>query len=172
MKLFWQLKNSHSILIDDPSSFHLQLWLTADFGTYALTVCLPHDITEPKLSKQLSSLGRWYRHCNPRHRVSYPEDGITLKRIKAHQLSRTQREKGGWADIPFPTPIHSSINYVYTLDLDEGHLTISQFNYDDEVRRPKHSRINLDCINNTADLSAEAISRNSRDSYQEIRSRD
>ena len=70
-------------------------------------------------------VGKWYRWFHPpRGQSSSPDTPTTLKTI--HQiLSRSDNFK--WDSIPFPTPLHFQLDYVYTIDEDTGHFTVTQW---------------------------------------------
>ncbi|KAJ5177616.1 uncharacterized protein N7500_000315 [Penicillium coprophilum] len=69
--------------------------------------------------------GKWYRWFHPpRGRSSSPDTRTTLYTI--HQiLSRSDKVK--LETVPFPTPLHIELDYVYTIDEDAGHFTVTQW---------------------------------------------
>ncbi|KAB8265885.1 hypothetical protein BDV32DRAFT_158143 [Aspergillus pseudonomiae] len=82
--------------------------------------------------------GTWYRWCHPRGRISPPDDEFTWRTIR--QLHDKPNNLEGWEIVPFPSPIHSNLDYVYTVDQDAGTFTISLWN---EVLAPATVWIDL-----------------------------
>lgn len=70
-----------------------------------------------------ASTGKWFRLCHPRGRISPPDDLSTFQLIKQiHEKPDIMKQ---WEMIPFPSPLHSNLDYVYTIDQDAGAFIIS-----------------------------------------------
>jgi hypothetical protein len=69
--------------------------------------------------------GKWYRWFHPpRGQSSSPDSPTTLKTL--HQII-SKSGKFEWDSVPFPTPLHFQLDYVYTIDEDAGHFTVTQW---------------------------------------------
>ncbi|QRD91255.1 hypothetical protein F9C07_2219729 [Aspergillus flavus] len=62
--------------------------------------------------------GKWYRSYHPRAQISHPDDKRTLRRVR--EVLDKPTDLKGWVLSPCPSPIHSNLDYVYTIDLDAG----------------------------------------------------
>lgn len=93
-------------------------------------------------------VGKWYRWFHPpRGQSSSPDTPTTLKTI--HQiLSRSDNFK--WDSIPFPTPLHFQLDYVYTIDKDAGHFTVTQWKTVNGALYPRARRTTLASIRETS----------------------
>ena len=80
-------------------------------GAKSIQVCLP------------CVAGKWFRYCHPQARTSSPGDEATFQKIK--QLQEAKNKPDGWEEFSFPSPPHSGLDYVYTVDLDTASITIS-----------------------------------------------
>lgn len=58
----------------------------------------------------------------------------------------------GWEPVLFPSPIHSSLDYVYTIDQDAGHFTISQWGDLSGPMTPTVIRIDLETLYESSGL--------------------
>ncbi|KAE8351230.1 hypothetical protein BDV28DRAFT_162499 [Aspergillus coremiiformis] len=72
--------------------------------------------------------GKWYRSFDPQ--ILSPGNQLFLPTIRSI-LSNTDIYT--WQLVPFPTPLHMNLDYVYNIDQDTGFLTITQW---DEVVEP------------------------------------
>ncbi|KAL4801806.1 hypothetical protein BDV18DRAFT_167171 [Aspergillus unguis] len=94
---------------------------------------------------------KWYRLCHPRGRTSPPDDESTLCTIISLRDSPDNLE--GWEPVPFPSPIHSNLDYVYTVDRDGGSFIISLWDELDGLLMPLAVRMDLDSIHQVSDLA-------------------
>ncbi|KAH8812413.1 hypothetical protein F5884DRAFT_750722 [Xylogone sp. PMI_703] len=100
--------------------------------------------------------GKWYRQCHPRGRVSAPNDRVALRIVKKVAVSLYGFAE--WEAVPSPSPLHSNLDYVYTIDEDNGYLIVSQWNTDDNhTLRPTFVRIELAKLQTTTSLLSEII---------------
>ncbi|PYI00598.1 hypothetical protein BO78DRAFT_438269 [Aspergillus sclerotiicarbonarius CBS 121057] len=77
--------------------------------------------------------GKWYRFFHPpRGRITSPDSPATLERIRK-VLSET--DQADWERVPFPSPLHIDLDYVYNIDKDLGILTVDQWTGDDVLSR-------------------------------------
>ncbi|RAL04495.1 PHD finger domain-containing protein [Aspergillus ibericus CBS 121593] len=75
--------------------------------------------------------GKWYRSFHPpRGRIASPDTPATLDRIRKI-LSETNL--AAWECVPFPSPLHIDLDYVYNIDKDLGLLTVVQWTGDEGV---------------------------------------
>lgn len=86
----------------------------------------------------------------PRGQSSSSCTPTTLKTIR-QILSRSDKFK--WDSVPFPTPLHLHLDYVYTIDENAGHFTITQWKSVDRALYPRVRRATLASIQETS-LSA------------------
>ncbi|PYI36971.1 hypothetical protein BP00DRAFT_483250 [Aspergillus indologenus CBS 114.80] len=69
--------------------------------------------------------GKWYRlYYKPTGRITSPDAPLTLQTIRKI-VSETTIED--WESIPFPSPLHINIDYVYNIDKDLGLVTVTQW---------------------------------------------
>ncbi|KAE8142930.1 hypothetical protein BDV38DRAFT_293399 [Aspergillus pseudotamarii] len=69
--------------------------------------------------------GKWYRSFNPpRGRITSPNTPATLQAIRK---IIQETSVNSWEPVPFPTPLHIDLDYVYNIDKDSGILTITQW---------------------------------------------
>lgn len=110
--------------------------------TKSIQVCLPHF------------LGKWFRHCHPQARTSSPGEEATLQKIK--QIQEGHDKSCNWEEVPFPSPPHSSLDYVYTVDLDAASMTISTWTKTDGII-PSIFRVRLADVYEPSDLSLVSL---------------
>ncbi|KAJ5931278.1 hypothetical protein N7516_005767, partial [Penicillium verrucosum] len=91
--------------------------------------------------------GKWYRLYHPRGRISPPDDESTLRTIK--HLCDKPDNLAGWEPAPFPSPIHSILDYIYTIDIDAVRMDLAKIH--------KISRINHHMIRKAEYMSSEYI---------------
>ncbi|KAB8226379.1 hypothetical protein BDV33DRAFT_186492 [Aspergillus novoparasiticus] len=73
---------------------------------------------------------KWYRSFHPpRGRITSPDSPVTLKAIRNIILATTSND---WELVPFPTPLHIDLDYVYNIDKDLGILIITQWSGADD----------------------------------------
>lgn len=63
----------------------------------------------------------------------------------------------GWEPVPFPSPIHSNLDYVYTVDLDAGTFTISLWSELDGSLTPSATRMDLAKIHETSSINYHMV---------------
>ncbi|KAL4782162.1 hypothetical protein BJX76DRAFT_359242 [Aspergillus varians] len=66
---------------------------------------------------------RWYRYYHPRTQITPPDHPATSQKIK--DFIKKLDSLDGWEPVPCPSPLLSSLAYVYTIDQDADTLTIS-----------------------------------------------
>ncbi|KAJ5739566.1 hypothetical protein N7533_012350 [Penicillium manginii] len=68
---------------------------------------------------------KWYRLSRAQGRMSPPADDSTVHTV-IHLCNNLKPENlQRWEPVPFPSPMHSSLDWIYTVDIDAGTLTIS-----------------------------------------------
>ncbi|KAJ5355927.1 hypothetical protein N7517_010536 [Penicillium concentricum] len=91
--------------------------------------------------------GKWYRWFHPpRGHSSCPDTQATLNTI--HKILLIS-DKFKWETVPFPTPLHFQLDYVYTIDKDAGHFTVTQWTEVNETLYPIVRRATLASIQET-----------------------
>lgn len=55
-----------------------------------------------------------------------------------------------WESIPFQTPLHFQLDYIYTIDEDAGHFTVTQWRTVDGALYPRTRRATLASIGETS----------------------
>ncbi|KAE8167954.1 hypothetical protein BDV40DRAFT_284440 [Aspergillus tamarii] len=85
--------------------------------------------------------GKWYRFYYPRGRTSSPHDESTFRMIK--QLCDHPDLLEKWELVPFLSPIHSNLDYVYIIDQDAGVFVISLWKELNGSLRPTAIRMDL-----------------------------
>ena len=63
----------------------------------------------------------------------------------------------GWEPVPFPSPIHSNLDYVYTVDLDAGTFTISLWSEFDGLLTPSATRMDLAKIHKISSINYHMV---------------
>lgn len=92
-------------------------------------------------------IGKWYRWFHsPRGQSSSPDTPTTRQTI-LQTLSRSTSFK--WDTVPFPTPLHVNLDYVYTIDEVAGHFTVTQWKGVDGTLYPRVRRATLASIRET-----------------------
>ena len=114
--------------------------LTSD--TKSIQVCLP------------CVAGKWFRYCHPQARISSPGEKVTFQKIK--QLQEEKKNPDDWEEVFFPSPPHSNLDYVYTVDLDTAFITIFTWTKTDGII-PSVFRIKLAEVHKAPDLSLESL---------------
>ncbi|CAG8907100.1 unnamed protein product [Penicillium egyptiacum] len=99
--------------------------------------------------------GKWYRFHRPRGRMSPPDDESILRTIKYLRDKPDNLE--GWEPVPFPSPIHSNLDYVHTVDLDAGTFTISLWGELDGLLTPSETRMDLAKIHDTSSINYHVV---------------
>ncbi|CAG7925743.1 unnamed protein product [Penicillium olsonii] len=92
--------------------------------------------------------GKWYRWFHPPRGVSSSPDSratLTTFRILTSDSSKLK-----WESVPFPTPLHFQLDYVYTIDEDAGHFTVTEWRGIDEVPTRINRRMTLASIRETS----------------------
>ncbi|RJE23424.1 hypothetical protein PHISCL_04232 [Aspergillus sclerotialis] len=79
-----------------------------------------------------------------------------LKHVPVLQLQEAKNKPDGWEEVSFPSPPHSSLDYVYTVDLDTAFITISTWTKTDGIL-PSVFRINPAEVHEAPDLSLESL---------------
>ncbi|KAL3493462.1 hypothetical protein BJX62DRAFT_223901 [Aspergillus germanicus] len=92
--------------------------------------------------------GKWYRWFHPlRGQSSSPDSPMILKTI---QQILYKSNKFKLDAVPFPTPLHFQLYYVYTIDEDAGHFTVTQWKTVNGASYPKTRRAMLASIQETS----------------------
>ncbi|KAE8332555.1 hypothetical protein BDV39DRAFT_216654 [Aspergillus sergii] len=74
--------------------------------------------------------GKWYRSFHPPWgSITSPDSPATLKAIRNIISATTFND---WEPVPFPTPLHIDLDYVYNIDKNLGILTITQWSGADD----------------------------------------
>ena len=93
-------------------------------------------------------VGKWYRWFHPpRGQSSSPDTPTTLKTIQ-QILSRSDNFK--WDTVPFPTPLHFQLDYVYTIDEDADRFTVTEWETMNEGLYPRARWATLASIRETS----------------------
>ncbi|KAJ5338984.1 hypothetical protein N7452_005712 [Penicillium brevicompactum] len=98
-----------------------------------------------------SMVGKWYRLYHPRGRISPPDDESTLRIIK-HLCDKPDNLEG-WEPVPFSSPIHSNLDYIYTVNIDAGTLTISLWGEIDGLLAPSAVQMDLTKIHEISSIN-------------------
>lgn len=101
-------------------------------------------------------IGRWFRYCHPQARTSSPGEEATLQKIK--QLQEGNYKSDDWQEVSIPSPPHSALDYVYTVDLDTASITISVWTRTDGII-PSIFRVKLADIHEASDISLDSLAR-------------
>ncbi|PYI04676.1 hypothetical protein BO78DRAFT_319850 [Aspergillus sclerotiicarbonarius CBS 121057] len=99
--------------------------------------------------------GQWYRSCHPRGRISSPDHPITVKTIK--QLCDAPDKLDGWEKAPFPGPLDSDFDWVYTVDLEVRTLTVSFWDSAGGNLKPVAVRLDLATVCQASTLSIDDL---------------
>ncbi|KAJ5470646.1 hypothetical protein N7530_008003 [Penicillium desertorum] len=100
---------------------------------------------------------KWYRFYHPRGRISPPDNESTFRTIK--NLCDKPDNLEGWEPVPFPSPIHSNLDYVYTVDLGAGTFTISLWSELDGSRSltPSATRMDLAKVHDASSINHHMV---------------
>ncbi|PLN86006.1 hypothetical protein BDW42DRAFT_121747 [Aspergillus taichungensis] len=91
--------------------------------------------------------GKWYRWFHPpRGQSSSPDSPTTLRTIQ-QILSKSDDSK--WEAVPFPTPLHFQLDYVYTVDKDAGHFIVTRWKKVNGGLYPRAQRATLASVQET-----------------------
>ncbi|KAJ5326203.1 uncharacterized protein N7506_009305 [Penicillium brevicompactum] len=88
---------------------------------------------------------KWYRFYHPRGRISPPDDESTLRTIK-HLCDKPDNLEG-WEPVPFSSPIHSNLDYIYTVN------TISLWSELDGLLAPSAVQMDLTKIHEISSIN-------------------
>ncbi|KAL3445312.1 hypothetical protein BJX65DRAFT_281491 [Aspergillus insuetus] len=99
--------------------------------------------------------GKWYRWFHPPHGQSSSPDSPTILKTIQQILSRSNKFK--LEAVPFPTPFHFQIDYIYTIDEDVGHFTVTQWKSANGASYPKTRRTTLASIQETPLSSLDTL---------------
>lgn len=99
--------------------------------------------------------GCWYRLCHPRTRVSPPDVTETVQIVK--QIHNKTINLEWWDQVPFPSPLVSYFDYVYTIDQDAGTFFLSKWSEVDGALTPLTLQCSLAEICETSCISDEAL---------------
>ncbi|KAE8155277.1 hypothetical protein BDV25DRAFT_525 [Aspergillus avenaceus] len=94
--------------------------------------------------------GKWYRSYYPHGRISPPDDESTFRMIK--QLCDHPDHLEKWELVPFLSPIHSNLDYVYIIDQDAGVFLVSLWKELNGSLRPTAIRIDLTSLRESSRL--------------------
>ncbi|KAB8206604.1 hypothetical protein BDV34DRAFT_224347 [Aspergillus parasiticus] len=109
--------------------------------------------------------GKWYRSFRPpRGRITSPDSPATLKAIRNIISATTFND---WESVPFPTPLHIDLDYVYNIDKDLGILTITQWSGADGVLSRLVRQAKLAEIQDPSIITVEAVLQNVEDFFQQ-----
>lgn len=93
------------------------------------------------------------------------------------QSLRAEYALDGWKEVPFPAPLHSVLDYIYTLDRDADIFTITRWDRRDGELRPIAHQISLPMVraHKTSDMrdillaTSQVLARRSRRFEQQDR---
>ncbi|OGM47945.1 hypothetical protein ABOM_002797 [Aspergillus bombycis] len=110
----------------------------------------------PSLTNTANTVvGKWYRWFHPpRGQSSSPDSPTTLKTLN-QILSKTDKFK--WESVPFPTPLHFQLDYVYTIDEDAGHFTVTQWKTVNQVLHRITRKATLASIRETSHSTVDTL---------------
>lgn len=103
------------------------------------------------------SKGKWYGLHESRSRIRSPNEPETVRRIKPIIASLNNLEE--WESVSFPSPLQSNLDYMYTIDVDAGTLTITQWQSLDGLLQPFPSQIPLSCLDGSHGLTLDSLTR-------------
>ncbi|PYH45907.1 uncharacterized protein BP01DRAFT_339161 [Aspergillus saccharolyticus JOP 1030-1] len=103
----------------------------------------------------LHSDQQWYRLCHRTARIDPPDSGSTLQMLEQLRDSWSTDSLGEWEAVPFRSPIHTTLDYVYTVDRDTGIFTISLWGERAGSLMPACVRVPLAAIDASCKLSIQ-----------------
>ncbi|KAL3471267.1 hypothetical protein BJX99DRAFT_250594 [Aspergillus californicus] len=92
--------------------------------------------------------GKWWRWFYPPRADSTSPDAPSTRGKIRQILARS--DTLNWKAAPFPAPLHFQLDYVYTIDEDAGHLTVTEWRNVDEALLPRTRRATLASILETS----------------------
>ncbi|KAJ0424800.1 hypothetical protein BJY00DRAFT_221446 [Aspergillus carlsbadensis] len=99
--------------------------------------------------------GKWYRWFHPPRGQSSSPDSPTILKTIQQILSKSNKFK--LDAVPFPTPLQLQLDYVYTIDEDAGHFTVTQWKSVNGASYPRTRRATLASIQETSLSTVEAL---------------
>lgn len=78
-----------------------------------------------------------------------------VQRIKSILASLDNLKE--WEPVQFPSPLHSNLDYVYTIDVDAGTLAISRWEKVDGVSQPFPRQMQLSCLDETEGIDLYSL---------------
>lgn len=127
-------------------------WCLEDSGIYVSMVSGTRYL---RFTDAHKFLGKWYRLAHPRGRISLPEDKFTLQTLK-NVLDKPDDLKN-WEAVPCPSPLHSDLSYVYTIDKDANLFMISMWKMIDGSLTPTTVQTDLTKLYESSNPSIESI---------------
>lgn len=115
----------------------------------------------------LFASGHWYRLRHPRIRVSPPDAAETSHRVKQIHDKTIDLEK--WERVPFPSPLNSYFDFVYTIDRDSDTFTLSKWTVIDGILMPLALEASLAGICENSSISVESLQQTSRPAISDYR---
>ncbi|GAD98526.1 hypothetical protein PVAR5_7220 [Paecilomyces variotii No. 5] len=109
--------------------------------------------------------GKRYRLCHPRGRITYPDDIFTLQTLREPLDKPDFLEQ--WEVVPCPSPLNTSLDYVYTVDHDAGLFTISMWGELNGSLAPAVTLFDLTEIYNATGVSLEKVRQESQFSFRD-----
>ncbi|GAB1207664.1 hypothetical protein APSETT445_006389 [Aspergillus pseudonomiae] len=99
--------------------------------------------------------GKWYRWFHlPRGQSTSPDSPTTLRTLQ-QILSRTENFK--WDSVPFPTPLHFQLDYVYTIDEDAGHFMLTEWKTANQALHQITRKVALASIRETLQSTIDTL---------------
>ncbi|KAK2734592.1 hypothetical protein FQN57_001639 [Myotisia sp. PD_48] len=88
--------------------------------------------------------GKWYRFHDVRSCIRSIREPGTVRQIRSILTSLDNLK--GWEPVHFPSPLQSNLDYVYTIDVDTGTLTITHWEELDGRLQPSFRQVQLSCL--------------------------
>ncbi|PKY03715.1 hypothetical protein P168DRAFT_305051 [Aspergillus campestris IBT 28561] len=99
--------------------------------------------------------GNWYRWFHRSSADSPSPDAPSILKTVRKILSGNNNFK--WGTVPFPTPLHFQLDFVYTVDRDAGYITVTRWRSVDGGLYPRAQRATLTSIRETSLGTLEAL---------------
>lgn len=98
--------------------------------------------------------GKWYRLCHSQGLSLHLYEKATLQVINQLCADHSLR---GWEEVPFPTPLHSDLDYIYTVDQDADTLIITSWDWANGAPWAIAHQMSLSTVSELTDRSMKEI---------------
>ncbi|PYI36997.1 hypothetical protein BP00DRAFT_411094 [Aspergillus indologenus CBS 114.80] len=111
--------------------------------------------------------GKWYRFFDAPRAIISPESPATLRALQLWAADTFDLTP--WELVPFPTPLHSDLDVVYTIDKDRGLVTVAQWESTDGVSSRLTRQVELANIYDPSFRTLDAVLADKGNAVEQLR---